>query len=121
MKLKHFPIKIDYNSQFLLIINNRIGLKHFEGRISMSSDKNNVSRRDFLKTTGIAAGTLVGGGLIGGLVGYNIQGKGTSTLEHGGHETNEATGSPKAKMFLEMKKILVSYQRLQSVSSQKMI
>ena len=88
----------------------------------MSSDKNNVSRRDFLKTTGIAAGTLVGGGLIGGLVGYNIHGKGTSTLEHGGHETtNEATGSPKAKMFLETKEILVSYQRLQNVSSQKTI
>lgn len=100
MKLKLFPTKIDYNSHFLLIIKDRISLKHFEGRISMSSDKNNVSRRDFLKTTGIAAGTLVGGGLIGGLVGYNIHGKGTSTLEHGGHgTTNEATGSPKAKMF----------------------
>ncbi|AVK98780.1 gluconate 2-dehydrogenase subunit 3 family protein [Lysinibacillus sphaericus] len=64
----------------------------------MSADKN-VSRRDFLKTTGIAAGTLVGGGLIGGLVGYNINGKGTSTLEHGNGTTNEAAGSPKAKMF----------------------
>lgn len=37
----------------------------------MSDSKKGVSRRDFLKTGGIAAGTLVGGGLIGGLVGYN--------------------------------------------------
>lgn len=82
------------------MIKDRKDFKHFEGRLSMSTDKNNVSRRDFLKTTGIAAGTLVGGGLIGGLVGYNINGKGTSTLEHGGHgATNEATASPKAKMF----------------------
>ena len=74
------------------------------------------------KTTGIAAGTLVGGGLIGGLVGYNIHGKGTSTLEHGGHETtNEAIGSPKAKMFFRNEKILVSYQRPQNVFSQKTI
>ncbi|EON73619.1 gluconate 2-dehydrogenase subunit 3 family protein [Lysinibacillus sphaericus] len=64
----------------------------------MSTD-NHVSRRDFLKTTGIAAGTLVGGGLIGGLVGYNMNGKGTSTLDHGNGTTHEATGTPKAKMF----------------------
>lgn len=64
----------------------------------MTSEKN-LSRRDFLKTTGIAAGTLVGGGLIGGLVGYSINGKkGTPTLNH--HETSgEGVGSPKAKMF----------------------
>ncbi len=68
------------------------------GGFYMSTD-NNVSRRDFLKTTGIAAGTLVGGGLIGGLVGYNMNGKGTSTLDHGNGTTNEATGAPKAKMF----------------------
>src|SRR5699024_12015874 len=35
------------------------------------------SRRDFLKTGGIAAGTLVGGGLIGGLVGRNYNKDGT--------------------------------------------
>lgn len=39
----------------------------------MADSKKGVSRRDFLKTSGIAAGTLVGGGLIGGLVGYNIK------------------------------------------------
>ena len=66
----------------------------------MSSDKN-VSRRDFLKTTGIAAGTLVGGGLIGGLVGYNMNGKnGTSTLNHEKNGTHgENTASTQAKMF----------------------
>ncbi|MFF2797615.1 gluconate 2-dehydrogenase subunit 3 family protein [Lysinibacillus xylanilyticus] len=65
----------------------------------MSPEKD-ISRRDFLKTTGIAAGTLVGGGLIGGLVGYNMHGKGTATQEHGQHGTaTEETGSPKAKMF----------------------
>ena len=38
----------------------------------MAEDKKGLSRRDFLKTTGIATGALVGGGLIGGLVGYNV-------------------------------------------------
>lgn len=37
----------------------------------MANDKKNVSRRDFLKTSGIAAGALVGGGIIGGLIGAN--------------------------------------------------
>ncbi|GKV56534.1 oxidoreductase [Sporosarcina sp. NCCP-2222] len=45
----------------------------------MTETKKGVSRRDFLKTTGIAAGTLVGGGLIGGLVGYNAK-KGNSNV-----------------------------------------
>lgn len=39
----------------------------------MSNEKKDVTRRDFLKTTGIAAGTLVGGGVIGGIVGYNVK------------------------------------------------
>lgn len=43
----------------------------------MSESKKGVSRRDFLKTGGIAAGTLVGGGLIGGLVGRNYNKDGT--------------------------------------------
>lgn len=37
----------------------------------MSEKPKNYSRRDFLKTTGIATGALIGGGLIGGLVGFN--------------------------------------------------
>jgi len=39
--------------------------------MSNEKEKQGVSRRDFLKTTGIATGTLIGGGIIGGLVGYN--------------------------------------------------
>ncbi|WP_075619326.1 gluconate 2-dehydrogenase subunit 3 family protein [Paenisporosarcina indica] len=38
----------------------------------MEENKKNISRRDFLKTSGVATGALIGGGLIGGLVGYNI-------------------------------------------------
>lgn len=39
----------------------------------MQKEKKSITRRDFLKTTGIATGTLIGGGLIGGLVGYNTK------------------------------------------------
>lgn len=42
----------------------------------MAEDKKGLTRRDFLKTTGIATGALVGGGLIGGLVGYNVNKEG---------------------------------------------
>jgi len=35
-------------------------------------NEKNISRRDFLKTSGVATGALIGGGLIGGLVGYNM-------------------------------------------------
>lgn len=39
----------------------------------MTTEKpKNYSRRDFLKTTGVATGALIGGGLIGGLVGFNM-------------------------------------------------
>lgn len=38
----------------------------------MTEKPKNYSRRDFLKTTGIATGALIGGGLIGGLVGLNM-------------------------------------------------
>lgn len=38
----------------------------------MSEEKKNITRRDFLKTTGVATGALIGGGLIGGLVGFNV-------------------------------------------------
>jgi len=53
-------------------------------------EKKNISRRDFLKTSGVATGALIGGGLIGGLVGYNMNNdeagtkkKGTESNEHG--------------------------------------
>lgn len=39
----------------------------------MTKNEKNISRRDFLKTSGIATGALLGGGLIGGLVGYNTK------------------------------------------------
>lgn len=38
----------------------------------MEKKEKNISRRDFLKTSGVATGALIGGGLIGGLVGYSI-------------------------------------------------
>lgn len=36
------------------------------------ADHKGVSRRDFLKTTGIATGALVGGGLLGSLITHNV-------------------------------------------------
>ncbi|MFB9860267.1 gluconate 2-dehydrogenase subunit 3 family protein [Salinicoccus siamensis] len=36
------------------------------------SDDKQFSRRDFLKTTGVATGGIIGGSLIGGFVGYNL-------------------------------------------------
>lgn len=38
----------------------------------MANEKKNYSRRDFLKTSGIATGALIGGGVIGGLIGANV-------------------------------------------------
>ncbi|CEG24131.1 Gluconate 2-dehydrogenase subunit 3 precursor [Planococcus massiliensis] len=37
----------------------------------MAKETKNYSRRDFLKTSGIATGALIGGGIIGGLIGAN--------------------------------------------------
>ena len=59
----------------------------------MADDKKGLSRRDFLKTTGIATGALVGGGLIGGLVGYNVK-KEDQVAGTGGHKG--AGGEPAA-------------------------
>ncbi|WP_040287464.1 gluconate 2-dehydrogenase subunit 3 family protein [Sporosarcina koreensis] len=50
----------------------------------MAEKNKNLSRREFLKTSGIAAGTLVGGGLIGGLVGYNAKSTDTKPAEPSG-------------------------------------
>lgn len=50
----------------------------------MSEEKKNLStRRDFLKTSGVAAGALIGGGLIGGLVGFNMNDTNTATVPKG--------------------------------------
>lgn len=47
--------------------------------MSMSEEQKNITRRDFLKTSGVAAGALIGGGIIGGLVGYNVNDTKTAT------------------------------------------
>ena len=55
----------------------------------MESKEKNISRRDFLKTSGVATGALIGGGLIGGLVGYTINKPEPETkndMKHGQHD-----------------------------------
>lgn len=52
----------------------------------MDNPKKGTSRRDFLKTSGIAAGALVGGGVLGGLVGYNAKG---GNGKSGGEQTKD--------------------------------
>ncbi|MBY0123047.1 gluconate 2-dehydrogenase subunit 3 family protein [Bacillus sp. S/N-304-OC-R1] len=62
----------------------------------MSEEKEkNISRRDFLKTSGIATGTLIGGGLIGGFIGYGIN---KQTAPKKVEEIHNVT-SPKGRMF----------------------
>lgn len=58
--------------------------------MEVAESKKGVSRRDFLKTGSIAAGTLVGGGLIGGLVGYNAK-KGDVEKDAPNKEKNETS------------------------------
>lgn len=41
----------------------------------MTTSKDGISRRQFLKTTGIATGALIGGGVLGGLIGSNMMPK----------------------------------------------
>ncbi|HJF34378.1 MAG TPA: gluconate 2-dehydrogenase subunit 3 family protein [Sporosarcina psychrophila] len=67
----------------------------------MAEDKKGLSRRDFLKTTGIATGALVGGGLIGGLVGYNVnkEDKVAGTGGHKGGGGEQAAVSNRGLMF----------------------
>lgn len=45
----------------------------------MAKKEKNFSRRDFLKTSGVATGALIGGGLIGGLIGSNVGGNGSTS------------------------------------------
>ncbi|WP_339252402.1 gluconate 2-dehydrogenase subunit 3 family protein [Sporosarcina sp. FSL W8-0480] len=62
----------------------------------MADERKGLSRRDFLKTTGIATGALVGGGLIGGLVGYNVNKGGvetkSGTKNTGNHDATSVVG-----------------------------
>lgn len=65
----------------------------------MAKKVKNFSRRDFLKTSGVATGALIGGGILGGLIGYNSKNATTTPTEtkHGGHTE---TGTPnKGLMF----------------------
>lgn len=59
-----------------------------------------LSRRDFLKTSGIAAGTLVGGGLIGGAIGYNVR-KDTATVQPEAEGNGGVPASPKGRKFFK--------------------
>jgi len=61
--------------------------------------KKDLSRRDFLKTTGIATGTLVGGGLIGGLIGFGSNKNNSSNSEKNASKDQAANTNSKGKMF----------------------
>jgi gluconate 2-dehydrogenase gamma chain len=57
--------------------------------MKMVKDNNGLSRREFLKTTGIATGALVGGGVLGSLITHNVTKSnvaGTGKNEAGGGE-----------------------------------
>ncbi|GIN19332.1 MAG TPA: gluconate 2-dehydrogenase subunit 3 family protein [Bacillus bacterium] len=65
----------------------------------MSEKDNGLTRRDFLKTSGIATGTLIGGGLLGGLIGYNAnKDNDTATKDQG---TGKDKSSPKGLQFFK--------------------
>ncbi len=58
------------------------------------AEKKNVSRRDFLKTSGVAAGALVGGGIIGGLIGANTRQDAAAPITgEAGHGGGSDTGT----------------------------
>lgn len=50
----------------------------------MAKKEKNFSRRDFLKTSGIATGALIGGGIIGGLIGANTNQQDTASTSEPG-------------------------------------
>lgn len=63
-----------------------------------------MTRRDFLKTSGIAVGTLVGGGLIGGAIGYNMKKTPESTQQDPkgeGERRQQTPVSPKGRQFFK--------------------
>lgn len=65
----------------------------------MTENKKGLSRRDFLKTTGIATGAVVGGGLVGGLVGYNMKKTPEKTGSEDVHETVQEEVQNRGRMF----------------------
>lgn len=58
-------------------------------------EEKKFSRRDFLKTTGVATGGIVGGSLLGGAVGWNFNSAAPTQQEEASQseESGEATGS----------------------------
>ncbi|EGA91189.1 gluconate 2-dehydrogenase subunit 3 [Planococcus donghaensis MPA1U2] len=59
----------------------------------MAGKDKNFSRRDFLKTSGIATGALIGGGIIGGLIGANTNSKDTGTTAPGNSDETKGSSS----------------------------
>ncbi|MDK6863106.1 MULTISPECIES: gluconate 2-dehydrogenase subunit 3 family protein [Nosocomiicoccus] len=60
----------------------------------MAENKNEkqFSRRDFLKTTGVATGGIIGGSLLGGLIGFNLDGGKSDAPTVGGGDSGEGGG-----------------------------
>ncbi|WP_342513500.1 gluconate 2-dehydrogenase subunit 3 family protein [Sporosarcina sp. FSL K6-1522] len=81
----------------------------------MADDKKGLSRRDFLKTTGVATGALVGGGLIGGLVGYNVKKEGKVAGTKGGGETHEVANNRGLMFFQTMAEFNVLSQAVERI------
>ncbi|MCG7334799.1 gluconate 2-dehydrogenase subunit 3 family protein [Sporosarcina sp. ACRSM] len=84
----------------------------------MSDEKKGLSRRDFLKTTGIATGALVGGGLIGGLVGYNVNKEGQvagTKGTGGGNEQHDAAINRGLMFFQKMEDFNVLSQAVERI------
>jgi len=66
----------------------------------MVKEKKNYSRRDFLKTSGIAAGALIGGGVIGGIIGANVNDNASPTDVPANGEKG-AAGGVRGLMFFK--------------------
>ncbi|MCH4826477.1 MAG: gluconate 2-dehydrogenase subunit 3 family protein [Planococcus sp. (in: firmicutes)] len=68
----------------------------------MAGKDKNFSRRDFLKTSGIATGALIGGGIIGGLIGANTNKQDATTTAPGtSGETSGSTGAVRGLTFFK--------------------
>lgn len=65
----------------------------------MAEKDKGLTRRDFLKTSGIATGTLIGGGLLGGLIGYNANKDSDTAQNDQGNQ--QAKTSPKGRHFFK--------------------
>lgn len=70
----------------------------------MPKNDKNYSRRDFLKTSGIATGALIGGGIIGGLIGANTGNDSAATATPGssaGEQGEGGAGGVRGLMFFK--------------------